>query len=276
MPHSSPVLIIEAGHTERHYWRDIWRYRELLYFLAWRDISVRYKQTALGIAWVMLRPLLTMIIFTLVFSKLAGLSSGDVPYPIMVFAGIIPWLFFAGILSDSGNSIVNNGGMISKIYFPRLIVPLSTAIVGLVDFLLSFGLLLFLMFLYGVLPDWRVLTIPFFVLMALVTSIGMGLWVAALNVKYRDFRLIVAFAIQLGFYASPVGYSSNIIPEQWRLLYSLNPMVGVIDGFRWALLQGDEALYWPGTFLSMVIGFVSLVTAVLYFRKTEKSFADNI
>lgn len=276
MPHSAQVLTIEAGNTERNYWRDIWRCHELLYSLALRDISVRYKQTVLGIGWVILRPLLTMLVFTLVFGRLADLPSGGAPYSVMVFSALIPWLFFSNTLVDAGNSIVSNSGMISKVYFPRLLVPLSTVVVGLLDFCLAFILLLGLMLFYGLVPDWRILTLPLFLGMALVASIGIGIWVAALNVKYRDFRFIVAFAVQLGFYISPVGYSSNIIPEKWRLLYSLNPVVGVIDGFHWALLPGARALYWPGIFLSMIVGCVLLVSSVLYFRKAEKSFADEI
>lgn len=269
-----PTLVIEAGHIERHYWRDLWRYRELLYFLARRDISVRYKQALLGVAWIVVRPLLTMLVFTIVFGKLAGLSSDGAPYLVMVLAAMLPWQLFANTLADSGNSIVNNGGMISKVYFPRLIIPLSTVIAGLVDFMISALLLAALMVWYGVVPDWRICALPLLLLVALAVSIGVGVWVAALNVKYRDFRFIVSFAVQFGLYISPVGFSSTIVPEQWRLLYSLNPMVGVIDGFRWALLGAP--FYWPGLLIAVVLAAVLFTSAVAYFRKTEKSFADDI
>lgn len=273
---ATPTIVIEAGHTERNYWRDLWSYRELLGFLAWRDISVRYKQTILGIAWVVLRPLLTMIVFTVVFGKLAGLSSGQAPYPAMVFAGMLPWQLFATTLTDSGNSILNNGGMVSKVYFPRLLMPLSAAVVALVDFLVAAVLLAITLAIYGVLPGWRILMLPLFIANALAISVGVGLWVSALNVRYRDFRFIVTFGLQLGLYVSPVGFRSAIIPEQWRLLYACNPMVGVIDGFRWALLGDATPLYWPGTVLSAVLSVLLLVSAVAHFRRAEKSFADNI
>lgn len=270
------IAVIEAGHVERQYWSDLWQYRELLYFLALRDISVRYRQTFFGIAWVVMRPLLTMIVFTLLFSKVAGLSSGSMPYPVMVFAAMLPWQLFASTLADSGNSIVNNGSMISKVYFPRLLMPLATVAVGLVDFLVAAVLLVPLMVWYHVVPDWRLLTLPLFLLIGLATSLGAGLWVAALNVKYRDFRFIVAFALQLALYISPVGFSSEVIPQAWRLWYSLNPLVGVIDGFRWALLGGEIALYWPGIAFSVLSATLLLLSAVVHFRRTEKSFADDI
>ena len=273
---STQMIVIEAGHTERHYWRDLWSYRELLGFLAWRDISVRYKQTILGIAWVVLRPLLTMIVFSVVFGKLAGLSSGSAPYPAMVFAGMLPWQLFATTLTDSGNSILNNGGMVSKVYFPRLLMPLSAAVVALVDFLVAAVLLSITLGLYGVLPGWRILALPLFIIDALAISVGVGLWVAALNVRYRDFRFIVVFGLQLGLYLSPVGFRSAIIPDEWRFLYSCNPMVGVIDGFRWALLGDATPLYWPGTVVSVLLSVLLLWSAVVHFRRTEKSFADII
>jgi lipopolysaccharide transport system permease protein len=276
--HSRPaeLLVIEAGHLDRHYWRELWRNRELLYFLALRDLSVRYKQTFFGVAWVLLRPLITMAVFTIVFGKLAGLPSGAVPYPVMVLAGMLIWMLFAGCMTDSGNSIVNNAGMISKVYFPRLIVPLSTMLIHLVDFVIASLLLIAIMIWYRVVPDWRILTLPAFLLLALVTSIGIGLWLAALNVKYRDFRILVTFAIQLGLYISPVGFSSVIVPEQWRLLYSLNPMAGIIDGFRWSLLGGDSTIYWPGVLISACVAFGLLFTGVRHFRAAEKSFTDYI
>ena len=223
------VLVIEAGRTERHYWRDLWRYRELFYFLAWRDILVRYKQTVIGVLWALLRPLLTIGVFTVVFGKLANLPSDGVPYPILVCAAMLPWQFFANAFSEAGNSLIANTNLISKVYFPRLVIPASAVIVSLVDFLISLIILAGLMIWYGVTPDWRVLTLPVFVLIALAAAMGAGLWIAALNVKYRDFRYVVPFIVQFGLYVSPVGFSSSIVPEQWRLLYSLNPLVGVIE-----------------------------------------------
>lgn len=269
-------LVIEAGKTERHYWKDLWRYRELFYFLAWRDILVRYKQTAIGIAWALIRPLLTTIVFVFVFGKLAKLPSDGVPYAVLVFAALLPWQFFANAFVEAGNSLISNANMISKVYFPRLVVPASAVIVGLVDFLISGVMLAGLMLWYDVAPDWRIMTLPLFLAIAVVAAMGAGLWIAALNVKYRDFRYIVPFVVQFGLYASPVGFSSAIVPEQWRLLYSLNPMVGVIDGFRWAILGGENHLYWPGMVFSIALLLVTTITGVLYFRKLEKSFADVI
>jgi lipopolysaccharide transport system permease protein len=269
-------LVIEAGRAERHYWRDLWRYRELFYFLAWRDVLVRYKQTVVGVLWSVLRPFLTMLVFTLVFGKLAKMPSDGVPYPILIFCALLPWQFFSNSFSESGNSLVVNSNLISKIYFPRLIVPSGAVVVGFIDFVISGLFLAGLMLWYGFLPDWRVLTLPFFVLIALAASLGSGFLIAALTVKYRDFRFIVPFIVQFGLYISPVGFSSSIIPEQWRLLYSLNPMVGVIDGFRWAILRGQTQLYLPGLYLSIVLVIALLMTGVRYFRSTEKTFADVI
>jgi len=270
------VLVIEAGRTERHYWADLWRYRELFYFLAWRDLLVRYKQTAIGVAWAVLRPVLTMVVFTLVFGKLAKLPSDNVPYPILVFAALLPWQLFASAFSEAGNSLISNASMISKVYFPRLIIPAGAVIVSSVDFLVSLVILAALMAWYDFPPDWRILALPLFVLIALAAALGAGIWTAALNVRYRDVRFIIPFVVQLGLYASPVGFSSSLIPEQWRLLYSVNPMVGVIDGFRWAILGGGTPLYWPGILLSFAFIVVVLATGIRYFRATEKSFADVI
>ncbi len=270
------ALVIEAGRTERHYWKDLWRYRELFYFLAWRDILVRYKQTVIGIAWAVLRPFLIMVVFTLIFGKLAKLPSDNAPYPILVFAALLPWQFFSNAFAQAGDSLVSNANLISKVYFPRLVVPISAVIVGFVDFLISGVILIGLMLWYGFAPDWRILTLPLFIFIAFAAAMGAGLWVAALNVKYRDFRYIVPFVVQFGLYASPVGFSSSIVPEKWRLLYSINPMVGVIDGFRWAILGGDTSLYWPGFLLSFVLVSFVLVTGAMYFRKTERTFADVI
>jgi len=269
-------LVIEAGRTERHYWRDLWRYRELFYFLAWRDVLVRYKQTVIGIAWALIRPVLTMVIFVFVFGKLAKLPSDGIPYPILVFAALLPWQFFANAFTEAGNSLISNANMISKVYFPRLVIPVSAVIVGLVDFLISAVLLVGLMFWYGVTPDWRIMTLPLFLTLAVGAAVGAGLWIAALNVQYRDFRYIIPFVVQFGLYVSPVGFSSSIVPDQWRALYSLNPMVGVIDGFRWAILGGTNQLYWPGLSLSLMLVLMIAGTGLLYFRKMEKRFADVI
>jgi lipopolysaccharide transport system permease protein len=270
------ILIIEAGKTEHHYWEDLWRYRDLLFFLAWRDMLVRYKQAVLGVAWAVLRPALTMAIFTIVFGRLAKLPSANVPYPVLVFAALLPWQLFASSLSDSGNSLISNANMISKVYFPRLMLPLSALATNLVDFAISFGLLAVTMTWYGFFPDWRIVFLPFFMVLALAAALGAGLWSAALVVRYRDFRFVVPFLIQIGLYISPVGFSSSIVPEQWRLLYSLNPMVGVIEGFRWCLAATPDAIYWPGLAISMLLVLALMISGVLYFRATEKTFSDVI
>lgn len=269
-------LIIEPGRGIKNYWRDLWEYRELFYFLSWRDILVRYKQTAIGIAWSVLRPLLTMIVFTVIFGRIAKLPSGEAPYAVMVFAAMLPWQFFSNAMSESSNSLLANSNMLTKVYFPRLIMPSSAVIVSLVDFVISFGLLLILMLFYLFAPSARMITLPFFLGLALVTALGTGFWLSALNVKYRDFRYIIPFIVQFGLYVSPVGFSSSVIPQQWRLLYSLNPMVGVIDGFRWAILRGDSLIYWPGFYLSCLISVLLFITGIWYFRKMERQFADII
>jgi lipopolysaccharide transport system permease protein len=271
-----PSLIIESGRADRQYWKDLWRYRELFYFLAWRDILVRYKQTVIGIAWAIIRPLLTMIVFTVIFGKLAKLPSNNVPYPILVFAAMLPWQFFANALSECSNSLISNSNLVSKVYFPRLIIPASSVVVSFIDFLISSSILIALMLWYQYVPSWGVLCLPFLVMLAFAAALGGGLWFAALNIKYRDFRFIVPFVVQFGLYVSPVGFSSSIVPEQWRLLYSLNPMVGVIDGFRWAILGQETLFYMPGFMLSISIVFFLLISGIWYFRKTERSFADII
>jgi lipopolysaccharide transport system permease protein len=270
-------LIIEPGRAERHYWRDLWQYRELFRVLAWRDISVRYKQTVIGAAWALIRPFLTMVVFTVIFGKLAGLpSDGAAPYALMVFAGLLPWSFFATALSDASNSLIGNAHLISKVYFPRLIVPIAAVMVAFVDFLIGFAILVTLMVWYQFMPGWQVLLLPVFAGIAFMASLGVGVWITALNVKYRDFRYVIPFIVQLGLYVSPVGFSSSIVPDQWRLAYSLNPMVGVIDGFRWCLLGGDSRLYWPGLGLSLAVTVFFLWLGLRQFRKMEKSFADLI
>jgi lipopolysaccharide transport system permease protein len=271
------VLVIEAGRPERHYWLDLWRYRELFRVLAWRDLSVRYKQTVIGVVWALIRPVLTVLVFTIIFGRIAQLpTDGTAPYPLMVFAGMLPWTLFASGLSDASNSVINSANLITKVYFPRLIVPTATVVVALVDFLISFCMLLLLMVWYQFIPDWRILVLPAFVLLAFCASVGPALWITALNVKYRDFRYIIPFIVQFGLYVSPVGFSSSVVPEQWRLLYSLNPMVGVIDGFRWCILGGQSELYAPGLAISIGVTAFLLWFGIHQFRRMEKSFADLI
>ena len=270
-------IVIEAGRTEKNYWLDLWRYRELFFILAWRDVAVRYKQTVIGVAWALIRPFLTMLVFTVVFNKVAKLDApGSLPYALFVFAALLPWQFFSTALSESSNSLIGNANLISKVYFPRLIVPAGSVITSLVDFLITLALMAAMMTWYGVLPDWRLLTLPLFIALAFGASFGAGLWLCALNVEYRDFRYVIPFVVQFGLYVSPVGFSSDKIPEQWRLLYACNPMVGVIDGFRWALLRGESALWWPSILTSVLLTSVLCLSGVWYFRRTEKTFADVI
>lgn len=268
-------LIIEAGRAERHYWQDLWRYRELFAVLAWRDISVRYKQTVIGVTWALIRPLLTMLVFTIVFGKIAQLpSDGAVPYPLLVFAGILPWIFFSTAVSEASNSLIANSNLIGKVYFPRMIVPTASVVVAFVEFLIGFVLLIGLMLWYQFAPGWRIVLLPGFVVLAFCASLGPGLLITTLNVKYRDFRYVIPFLVQFGLYISPVGFSSNVIPEQWRLLYSLNPMVGVIDGFRWCLLGEASPLYGPGLGISLALTAFFLWLGIRQFRKAEMSIAD--
>ena len=269
-------LIIEPGRIERNYWRDLFRYRELFYFLAWRDVLVRYKQTVIGVLWAVIRPFLTMVVFVFVFGRIAKLPSDGVPYPVMVFAAMLPWQLFATSLSEGSNSLITNANLISKVYFPRMIVPASAVIVSFVDFVISLGLLALLMIWYQVWPGLTLAALPLFTIIALLASAGAGLWLAALNVEYRDFRYVVPFIVQFGLYVSPVGFSSSIVPEKWRLLYSLNPMVGVIDGFRWAISNGRAQIYLPGLLLSCAVPLLLLASGIWYFRKMERTFADVI
>jgi len=273
-----PELLIEAGSTKARYWHDLWSYRGLLYFLAWRDILVRYKQTVIGVFWGLLRPFISMVVFTVVFGGLANLPSEDgVPYPILVFSGVLPWQLFTSSLGGCSNSIVGHGGMVTKIYFPRLILPISALTVSLVDFLIAGMILLGLMAWYNVVPSWRIIALPFFIVLALSSAMGFGLCLAVLNVRYRDVRHILPFLIQLGVYVSPVGFSSSIVPDRFRLLYSLNPMVAVIDGFRWSLTGStDPQLLGLKILLSLVIVTTFLAIGLSYFRKMERSFADVI
>jgi len=274
---SERVIILEPGRAERNYWSDLWHYRELFAILAWRDVAVRYKQTVIGVAWAVVRPALTMIIFTIIFGRLAQLpSDGGVPYPVLVFVGMLPWFLFSGVLSDASNSLINNTNLISKVYFPRLIIPMSTGAVALVDFAINLAILFGLMAWYGFLPNWQIVFLPAFVVLAVLASLGPALWITALNVKYRDFRYIIPFIVQFGLYVSPVGFSSAVIPEVWRFWYSLNPVVGVIDGFRWCLLGGESRLYLPGFALSLTVVAFFLWFGVRQFRRTERTFADLI
>jgi lipopolysaccharide transport system permease protein len=270
------TLVIESDRLERNYWKDAWHYRELFYFLAWRDVLVRYKQTTLGVLWAVLRPLLTMLIFSVVFGALGHFPSDGAPYAISVFAALLPWQLFASALGDAGGSLVNNANMITKVYFPRIVLPASAVAISLVDFLLSGALFALMLAWYRFWPTWRIAVLPLFVLLAMLAALGPAIWFAALTVRYRDFRYVVPFIVQVGLYASPVGFTSSIVPQRFRLLYSLNPMVGVIDGFRWALLRGTTQLYWPGFLLSLVLVALVLVSGIVYFRRTERSFADVV
>jgi len=271
------VLILEPGQAERHYWRDIWAYRELFAILAWRDIAVRYKQTVLGVAWAIGRPFLTMVVFTIIFGRIAKLpSEGSAPYPMMVFAGLLPWFLFSAILGEASNSLVGNASLISKVYFPRLIIPTSSAVVALVDFGTNLVILVGIMAWYGYAPNWHIVFLPGFVLLSVLASLGPALFLTALNVKYRDFRYIIPFIVQFGLYLSPVGFSSAIVPDGWRFWYSLNPLVGAIDGFRWCVLGGQSPIYVPGFFASLCVVALFLWLGIAYFRRTERSFADLI
>src|SRR5271156_4018492 len=271
------IIVIEPGRHERNYWVDLWRYRELFRVLAWRDLAVRYKQTVIGVAWSVIRPLLTVLVFTVVFGRIAKLpSDGTVPYPLLVFAGLLPWSFFSTGLSEASNSLISNSNLISKVYFPRLIVPTATVVVAFVDFLITFLMLILLMAWFRYPPGWQMLMLPAFTLLAFLASIGPALWITALNVKYRDFRYIIPFIVQFGLYVSPVGFSSTVVPERWRFLYSLNPIVGVIDGFRWCILRGQTPLYLPGMAASICVAAFFLWFGIHRVRKTEKSFADLI
>jgi len=269
-------LVVEAGHTERQYWKDLWRYRELFFFLAWRDLLVRYKQTVVGVSWSLIRPLLTMIILTVVFGKLGKMPSGGSPYPLLVLCGMLPWQFFSSAISDSGNSLVTNSSLVAKIYFPRLILVASSVITSFVDFLVSFALLLGLMVWYRFIPSAAVVVLPLFAVLAFCASLGAGFWISALMVKYRDFRFIVPFIVQFGLYLSPVGFQTSVVPVRYRMLYSLNPMVGIIDGFRWSLLGAQNKLDLPALGISIIEVAALLISGVLYFRKTELTFADVI
>lgn len=268
-------MVITSKTVNTHYWRNLWQYRELIFILSWRDITVRYKQTVLGTAWSIIRPLMATFFFTLVFHKLAKMEAPEaVPYAVLVFAGMLPWQFFSNALSESGNSLVGNAGLISKVYFPRMVIPLSTLVTSLVDFFITAVLLVIVCLFFQFTPPWQVVWLPVFIMMAILTSFGAGLWISALQVSYRDFRFIIPFLVQFGLYITPVGFSSNIIPDKWRLLYAINPMVGVIDGFRWCIL--GEEIHFPSMFVSCTVSVLLVFMGIRYFRTSEKSFADII
>lgn len=274
-PNPSPESILEAGRANRNYWQDLWRFRELLGFLAWRDIKVRYKQTTLGVLWALIQPAVTLTVFTFIFGKLAGMPAGNAPYPLLVLCGLLPWQLFSAAFSNASGSLVANTHLISKVYFPRLIVPLSSVAVALIDFAVVLVLLAVMCLWWQFTPDWRIIVLPLFIVLTLLTAIGTGLWLTALTVKYRDFRFVVPFLLQVGLFLSPVGFSSTNLPN-WRFIYSLNPMVGAIDGFRWCLLRGEPALDPLNLAISIGMAALLLASGIWYFRRTERTFADLI
>ncbi len=272
---TNEAFTIEAGRAERNYWIDLWRFRELLGFLAWRDIKVRYKQTVLGACWALIQPLVTLVVFTLVFGKMARMPSGNSPYPLLVLAGLLPWQLFSNSLSGASGSLFTNSHLISKVYFPRLLVPLSAVAVALVDFVIVLTLYFGMSVAYGYTPDWRVIVIPIYIFATLLASLGAGLWLAALTARYRDFRFVVPFIVQVGVFLSPVGFSTMNVPN-WRIAYSINPVVGIIDGFRWCLLRADAPFYWPSQLIGMLMTITLLYSGIRYFRSTERRLADII
>jgi lipopolysaccharide transport system permease protein len=269
-------ILISPGASSKQYWRDIWAYRELFVFLAWRDVLVRYKQTVIGILWCIIKPVVTMLVFTALFGNLARLPANGIPYPVLVFTALLPWQFFAGALTDSSNSLIANANLLAKVYFPRFIIPVSSIMVSLVDFLVSFVILLFLLGYYQMLPSWRIICLPAFMVLAIFTALGLGLWFASLNVAYRDFRFIVPFMVQFGLFVSPVGFSSTIIPENLRLLYALNPLVAIIDGFRWSVIANAQGLQVTEIIISGAVSLTLLLSGIWFFRRTERSFVDVI
>jgi len=274
-PSSTAKLVVEAGKAEQHYWRDLWAYRELLGFLAWRDVKVRYKQAALGFAWAVIQPAVQTLLLTFVFGKLAKMPAGNLPYPLLVLAGLLPWQLFSSAFSGAGNSLIGNAHLISKVYFPRLIVPLSALAVALIDMAILLALSAPFAFLAGVVPTWRLLLLPVFIAAALLIALGAGLWVTALTVKYRDFRFITPFLLQIGVFVTPVGYRTDFLPN-WRDLLALNPLTGVVDGFRWCLLGADYSFYLPEFLVSSAVALVLVATGVWFFRRTERQFSDVI
>ena len=270
-----PEIVLEAGRASAHYWRDLWRYRELAGFLAWRDIKIRYKQAVLGVAWAVIQPAVQTILLTFVFGQLAKMPDGGVPYPLIVLSGLLPWQLFTSAFSGAGNSLVGNSHLISKVYFPRLLVPLSCLAVALVDFGVMLTLALPIIVIFGGAPGWQLLLLPFFVLLALIIAFGAGLWITALTVKFRDFRFITPFILQIGVFVTPVGFRTDFLPN-WRDLLALNPLAGVVDGVRWCLLAGRTDLYLPGLGISVAVAALLLASGIWYFRQTERQFADII
>jgi lipopolysaccharide transport system permease protein len=267
--------VLEPGLTSRNYWGDLWRYRELMYFLAWRDTVVRYKQTAIGVAWALLRPAVTMLVF-IAFRRLAGIQPGAAPEALLVFAAVLPWQFFSTALTESSASLIVNANLISKVYFPRLIIPSAAVVTSLVDFAITLALLAALMLWHGISPGWELLALPMFVVLAIGLSLGVGVYLAALNVEYRDFRYIVPFLVQFGLLVSPIAFTLSSVPERWRALYVLNPMVGIIEGFRWSILGNGAPLDLEAVALSTIVTLSAVFLGVWYFRRMERTFADVI
>lgn len=272
----SEAVILEAGRAQRHYWTDVFRYRDLFFMLARRDVAVRYKQTAIGVLWAVLRPVLTMLVFTFIFGRIAKLPSEGMPYALLVFSGMVPWFFFASSVGESSGSLIANANLLSKVYFPRILVPASAVLVAAVDFLIAMVLLVAVMMYYGFMPSWRLLALPVFLLVAFSAALGIGLWFSALNVRYRDFQFVVPFFLQFGLYVSPVGFLSSVVPEKWALVYALNPMVGVIDGFRWAVLGDAFPIRWDVQAVSVTLSVALLFTGIAFFRRFERGIADVI
>ncbi|MHC9544286.1 MAG: ABC transporter permease [Vulcanimicrobiota bacterium] len=270
------MICIEAGKTNKQYFKDLWIYRELFLFLAWRDILLRYKQTVIGVAWSVIRPLLTMIVFVIVFGKLAKMPSYGIPYSILVFSAMIPWQFFSNTLTEGGNSLIANASLVSKVYFPRIIIPTTYLLVSVVDFLISLFLFCFLMLFERFIPAWTIIFLPLFLLQITIISLGLTYLISAMNARYRDFRYILSFIIQFGVYISPIGFCSSLVPEKWRIIYSLNPLVGVIDGFRWCISGNSSFIYIPGILTSLTVTMILFVVGVRYFRSVENSIADVI
>jgi lipopolysaccharide transport system permease protein len=283
-PSDAPTLVLEAGRADAHYWRDLWRYRELLGFLAWRDVKVRYKQAVLGVAWVVVQPMVQTVLLTFVFSKLAKMPGGDVPYPLLVLAGLLPWQLFSGAFSGAGTSLVNNANLISKVYFPRLIVPLSAVMVALIDMAVlllliggyaAFGLTSDHAAFAAAAPTWRLLLLPLFILGTMLVALGAGLWITALTVKYRDFRFIAPFILQIGVFVTPVGYRTDFLPN-WRDILAFNPLTSMVEGFRWCMFGGHSEFYVRGLAISLAMTAALLGSGLWFFRQTERQFADVI
>lgn len=273
---SDVEIVIEAGLHDVHYWRDLWNSRELLAVIVWRDVLVRYKQTAMGVSWAVVRPFATMLVFTFIFGQLAKLPANGAPYALLVFAGLLPWLFFSATFSDAGNSIIGNSGIVTKVYFPRILIPISAVLVGVVDFALALVVYALMAVYFSHAPGWQILLLPVFLVALCVLILACSLWVAALSVRYRDFRHLLPIVLQLGAYLSPVGFSSSVVSERWYMIYALNPMVGIIDGFRWCLLGDGQVLRWQSMMLSLLVTILLLLPGIRFFRRSELTFSDAI